>query len=154
MCSAEQDSGLLYPAVPEKVSQTSTPLSVCSVFLQDLHSLLPLLLPDAQHGGVPGRAGLLLHLHLQAGRRDEQDGRLLLLPQHEGHLQGAGEPWPPGQGRGSAEQRPDRDWQVHHDLQSASSDLRTLLSDHNPHHMSCHHQPPVIHLYPWLQSFQ
>jgi len=36
--------------------------------LQILHDLLPVLLSNAEHPGVQGRAGLLLHLHLhQAG---------------------------------------------------------------------------------------
>jgi hypothetical protein len=35
---------------------------------QILHDLLPIVFPNAEHVGVQGRTGLLLHLHLhQAG---------------------------------------------------------------------------------------
>ena len=58
---------------------------------QDLHPVLQIILPDAEHPGVPAWPGLLLHLHLPAGGRDEPEWRLLFVAQHEGDLQGAGQ---------------------------------------------------------------
>ena len=46
--------------------------------------------PQSERPGVPPWPGLLLHLHQLHLRPTQEGGRLLLHPQHEGHLQGGG----------------------------------------------------------------
>ena len=97
-----QDCGLLHSALPAEVSFINWVFKgkcLVKVFFinclqrfihfifihQNLHFVLPLLLPTAQHSWVSPRSGLLLHLPARQRRR--WWSQLLLQQQHEDHVQ-------------------------------------------------------------------